>query len=130
MSAPGTPIAPHFDPVAPPGAPAFEHMVWIPGGSFMMGSDRHYPEEGPAHRVTVARFWMDRFAVARAHRHTVGAFWCDRFAVTIARFERFVRETQYVTLAERQPDPRLYPGARADLMHPRSLVFVRAPPPG
>lgn len=111
MSAPGTITAPRFEPVAPPGAPPFENMVWIPGGSFMMGSDRHYPEEAPAHRVTVGGFWM------------------DRCAVTNGRFERFVRDTQYTTLAERQPDPKLYPGARPELMHPGSLVFVRPPHP-
>ena len=26
-------------------------MVWVPGGTFIMGSDAHYPEEAPAHRV-------------------------------------------------------------------------------
>src|SRR3954471_21590821 len=110
MSAPSTTTtAPRFDHVAPPGAPPFENMVWIPGGTFLMGSDRHYPEEGPTHRVTVAGFWM------------------DRYTVTNARFERFVRETQYTTLAERQPDPRQYPGARPEFMHPGSLVFVRPP---
>jgi formylglycine-generating enzyme required for sulfatase activity len=31
-------------------------MIWIPGGTFRMGSDRHYPEEALAHRVTVAWF--------------------------------------------------------------------------
>ena len=35
-------------------------MVAIPGGTFRMGSDRHYPEEAPAHRVAVDRFWIDR----------------------------------------------------------------------
>jgi sulfatase modifying factor 1 len=30
--------------------------VWVPGGSFRMGSDRHYPEEAPAHFVKVAGF--------------------------------------------------------------------------
>jgi formylglycine-generating enzyme required for sulfatase activity len=30
-----------------------EHMVWIDGGTFHMGSDRHYPEEGPSHEVNV-----------------------------------------------------------------------------
>jgi formylglycine-generating enzyme required for sulfatase activity len=30
-------------------------MIWIPGGTFHMGSDQHYPEEAPVHRVTVDR---------------------------------------------------------------------------
>ncbi len=34
-------------------------MVFIPGGTFDIGSDRHYPEEAPVHRVTVGGFWMD-----------------------------------------------------------------------
>ena len=38
-------------------------MVWIPGGTFRMGSDDHYPEEAPAHRVTVDGFWIDRTPV-------------------------------------------------------------------
>jgi phosphoserine phosphatase len=31
-------------------------MAWIPGDTFTMGSDRHYPDEAPAHRVTVDGF--------------------------------------------------------------------------
>jgi formylglycine-generating enzyme len=38
-------------------------MVWIAGGEFLMGSDHHYPEEAPAHRVAVNGFWIDRDAV-------------------------------------------------------------------
>ena len=34
-------------------------MVWIPGATFLMGSDDHYPEEAPAHKVTAGGFWMD-----------------------------------------------------------------------
>ncbi|MBV8650488.1 MAG: SUMF1/EgtB/PvdO family nonheme iron enzyme, partial [Alphaproteobacteria bacterium] len=60
-------------------------MVWIPGGSFRMGSDRHYPEEAPSHRVTVDGFWI------------------DRTPVTNAAFHRFVRDTGYVTFAEIRP---------------------------
>ena len=55
---------------------AHTDMVWIPGGTFRMGSDKHYPEEAPAHRVTVDGFWIDRTpvtnrqfqAVRRRHR--------------------------------------------------------------
>ena len=46
----------------PRAAPA-EDMVWIAGGPFRMGSDEHYPEEAPAHDVSVDGFWMDRFTV-------------------------------------------------------------------
>jgi formylglycine-generating enzyme len=31
-------------------------MAWIPGGTFLMGSDDHYPDEAPAHPVTIAGF--------------------------------------------------------------------------
>jgi sulfatase modifying factor 1 len=81
-------------------------MVWIPGGEFRMGSDRHYPEEFPAHRVSVLGFWI------------------DRFAVTNEQFARFVDETRYITVAERPPDPALYPGARPEALVPASTVFT------
>ena len=49
-------------PVPAPGL-AKDNMSWIPGGTFLMGSNDHYPEEAPAHRVTVGGFRMDRYAV-------------------------------------------------------------------
>jgi formylglycine-generating enzyme required for sulfatase activity len=82
-------------------------MEWIPGGEFQMGSDRHYPEERPVHRVAVDAFWM------------------DRRPVTNAEFERFVAATRYVTFAERPPDPAHYPGALPGTLYPGSLVFVK-----
>jgi formylglycine-generating enzyme required for sulfatase activity len=82
-------------------------MLWIPGGEFLMGSNDHYPEEAPAHRVRVAGFWM------------------DRCTVTNAAFKRFVDDTGYVTLAERAVDPKDYPGALPDMLQPSSVVFVK-----
>ncbi len=89
------------------GVPPFEGMLWIPGGTFLMGSDEHYPEEAPAHRVKVGGFWMDR--------HTV----------TNREFERFVAATGYVTLAERPADPADYPGAIPELLVPSSAMFKK-----
>jgi sulfatase modifying factor 1 len=93
------------DPPASPGAPPAPGMVRIPGGEFTMGSDAHYPEEAPAHRVAVGGFWMDRCAVTN-----------DDFA-------RFVRATGHVTLAERAPAAADYPDAQPDLLVPASSVF-------
>src|SRR5919112_6397121 len=100
-TAPGTP--PH---VAPD---TFKDMVWIPGGSFLMGSDDHYPEEAPAHPVGVSGFWI------------------ERTQVTNAAFRRFVKATGYVTVAERVPDATLYPGAAPELLVAGSVVFQQPP---
>ena len=35
------------------GGPRAEDMVWVPGGTFRIGSETHYPEEGPARDVAV-----------------------------------------------------------------------------
>ena len=51
------------DIAAPNAAPPFPDMVWIPGATYKMGSDKHYPEERPVHRVSVDGFWIDRFPV-------------------------------------------------------------------
>jgi formylglycine-generating enzyme required for sulfatase activity len=89
-----------------PGKPPFKDMVWIPGGSFTMGSNDHYPEEAPARRAAVAGFWI------------------DAYAVTNAQFRRFVEATGHVTLAERAPEPALYPGAKPSMLVPGSTVFT------
>ena len=41
-------------------------MIYIPGGDFTMGSDHHYAEEKPAHRVKVGGFWIDNAPVTNA----------------------------------------------------------------
>ena len=46
-----------------PGISSSKGMVRIPGGTFRMGSDKHYPEEAPVHRVTVGEFWIDTHPV-------------------------------------------------------------------
>jgi len=79
-------------------------MVWLPGGNFMMGSNRDYPEEGPARRATVAGFWID------THELTNG------------EFARFVAATNYRTVAERPPRP--VDGAPPEMLRPGSAVFA------
>jgi len=83
----------------------YPDMVWIPGGLFLMGSDDFYPEEQPAHRVSVDGFWL------------------DEHLVTNAEFRRFVKATGYVTLAERPLDSAHYPDADPELLVPGALVF-------
>ena len=51
---------------AAPGAPPHAGMLWIPAGTFRMGSEEHYPEERPVHRVSVDGFWIDRTPVTNA----------------------------------------------------------------
>ena len=53
-----------------PGAPPQPGMAWVPGGEFLMGSDRFYPEEGPARPVRVDGLWVDDSPV------TVAEFAC------------------------------------------------------
>ena len=57
------------------------------------------------------------------HHVAVDGFWMDEHAVTAADFRRFVRETGYVTVAERPLDPDDYPDADPELLVPGSLVF-------
>jgi formylglycine-generating enzyme len=81
-------------------------MIRIPRGTFRMGSDRHYPEEAPAHIVTVSAFWM------------------DRYLVTNREFKEFVKATRHITVAEVPPDPKHYPGAQVHMIYAGSLVFT------
>jgi formylglycine-generating enzyme required for sulfatase activity len=88
-----------------------EDMVEIPAGSFVMGSERFYPEEQPLREVAI-----DGFEI-------------DRGPVTVAEFARFVQDTGHVTVAERYPDPAEYPDADPALLVPGSAVFHPTPQP-
>jgi sulfatase modifying factor 1 len=86
-------------------------MIWIDGGSFLMGSNDFYPEERPVHGTAVEGFWID------AH------------PVTVDEFTRFAEETGYMTVAERPLDPAAFPGADPALLVPGALVFNKTEGP-
>jgi formylglycine-generating enzyme len=96
------------DPQRPPGPAPAKDMVWVPEGSFLMGSEDFYPEERPVHRAAVDGLWV------------------DRHPVTNAEFRRFVKATGYMTVAERPLEQADYPDADPALLVPGALVFRRS----
>lgn len=78
-------------------------MVRVEGGSFVMGYDPLYPEEGPPRTVDVDEFWI------------------SQTEVTNAQFAEFISATGYVTVAERAP-PQLE-GAPPEMLQPGSATF-------
>ena len=79
--------------------------VLVPGGTFRMGSNQFYPEEGPVRTAVVPDLWV------------------DEHPVTNAAFRRFVKATGHLTIAERAPDPADFPDADPTDLVPGSLVF-------
>jgi hypothetical protein len=71
-----------------------------------MGSNDHYPEEGPVRRVRV------------------DGFWADSHPVTNDEFAAFIDSTGYLTVAEQPLDPCLYSGTPPENLAPGSLLFV------
>lgn len=96
-----------------------EGMVWIPGGTFQQGASDSdqlaMGHEKPQHQVTVDGFYMDKTEVTN-----------DEFA-------KFVNETGYITVAEREIDwedmkKQLPPGTPKpddSLLQPGSLTFKK-----
>jgi len=84
-------------------------MVYVPAGSFKMGSDTGDSDEKPVHDVTL------------------DAFWIDRTEVTNVMFEKFVVDTGYETDAEKQGSGWAFDAAKqewsevqgANWQHPR-----------
>jgi formylglycine-generating enzyme len=100
-----------------PGKPP-RGMVWIPGGEFSMGANDP-PDMSPV--------GMQAAVDARpVHRVYVDGFFVDATDVTNAQFEKFVRATGYVTVAERKPRAEDFPGAPPENLVAGSIVF--APP--
>jgi sulfatase modifying factor 1 len=77
--------------------PAPEGMVWIPGGTAVLGDDNGPPDEQPAHSATIDGFWM------------------DRTEVTNSAFNKFADATGYLTIAERTPKREDFKGLVADV---------------
>lgn len=90
---------------APPDAP-----VQLAGGTFMMGEEDVYAEEGPIRETTVDGFWI------------------DPHEVTNRQFTAFVEATGYETIAEKPVDPSAYgvpvEHVPAELLLPGSAVFT------
>lgn len=65
-----------------------ENMMYIPAGTFFMGSENEQSrkDEQPVHKVKVSAFWM------------------DKTEVTNAQFKEFVDQTGYLTTAEIAPN--------------------------
>ena len=87
--------------------PKPENMVFVKGGTFLMGSDKHYPEEKPVHRVTVDGFWI------------------DKYQVTNKAFRDFVSATKYTTVAERPLNQAEFPSVPEEDLVPGSMVFQK-----
>ena len=101
---------------APPESPAPDGMVWIPGGEFAMGSDA-------ASEILCGNsgFAKDSQPV---HRVYVDGFWMDKTEVTNEQFEKFVKTTGYVTIAERTPTAAEFPTAPPENLVAGSVVFT------
>jgi formylglycine-generating enzyme required for sulfatase activity len=81
-------------------------MVYVPGGTFEMGSTEGFDDEQPVHAVTLDSFWI------------------DKTEVTNDQFERFVQATDYRTDAEKEGIGEVYSDGSwsevdgADWQHP------------
>ena len=80
-------------------------MVFIPGGTFKIGSDSHYPSESTAEDVSV-----DGFCI-------------HQYEITNSEFAQFVTATGYVTVAERPLSQEQFPNLSDEQLQPGSLVF-------
>jgi formylglycine-generating enzyme required for sulfatase activity len=109
------PTIPNPDPAptnAPPG------MVWIPGGEFSMGCQ--VPDVGVCTMATMNAV-NDSQPI---HRVYVDGFWMDKNDVINDEFDRFVKATGYVTVAEIAPTKEQFPDAPPENLVAGSTVFT------
>src|SRR5262249_14845238 len=104
-----------------PKGKAPEGMVWISGGEFSMGAA---VSGSGSHEMPMAS--NDSEPV---HRVYVDAFWMDATPVTNAQFEKFVKATGYITIAERTPTKEEFPTAPPENLVAGSTVFTPTPDP-
>src|SRR4030095_11114667 len=91
-------------------------MVWIPGGEFLMGGD-------PASEGLCGLPGLVRDATP-VHRVYVDGFWMDKTEVTNEEFEKFVKATGYITIAERTPTKEEFPDAPVENLVAGSVIFT------
>ena len=101
--------------------PAPEGMVWIPGGEFSMGSDA-------ASETLCGLPGVTRDALP-IHRVYVDGFWMDATEVTNEQFEKFVKATGYITVAEQTPTKEEFPTAPPENLVAGSTVFTATSQP-
>jgi formylglycine-generating enzyme required for sulfatase activity len=89
-------------------------MVWIPGGTFYMGTD-----EKCESMCQIGGLTSD----CKVHQVYVDGFWMDEHEVTNAEFEAFVKATGYKTIAEITPTREEFPNALPDMLVAGSVVF-------
>jgi formylglycine-generating enzyme required for sulfatase activity len=71
-----------------------DNMVFIPGGTFQMGSEDGDIEEKPVHTVTVSSFYM------------------SKYELTVAEFKQFIEATGYKTDADKQGCSYVWTGSK------------------
>lgn len=102
-----------------PAGKAPESMVWIPGGEFSMGSNVEDESLCSIKGVTKD--------AAPIHRVYVDGYYMDKTEVTNEEFEKFVKATGYVTVAEQKPTKEEFPGASEEDLITGSVVFTPTP---
>jgi formylglycine-generating enzyme len=99
--------------------PAPEGMVWIPGGEFSMGSTVESEDMCGTPGLT-----RDSQPI---HRVYVNGCWMDTTEVTNEQFEKFIKATGYVTVAEQKPTKEEFPTAPPENLVSGSTVFTPTP---